>query len=195
MSVKVALGQQSGKGYRIIAWGGLKSYQLGMKWILSTVLFGTLAGCGGLVIKSRTGDAPVVAPAQDVVRPVARPAGLNAALKPPATARTAEQFDTTTKADRDAAAVKPVAGGEAALGLSIASLGDPTRPGFWIETPLVSEAGQGRVVYAPTGKSAQVTLLPIDGPKTAGSRLSLAAMRLIGAPLTGLPEVQVFRAE
>jgi len=72
------------------------------------------------------------------------------------------------------------------------SLGDPARPGFWIETPLVSSPTTGRVAYPSTGQSSQVDLIPIDGPATAGSRMSLAAMRLIGVPLTGLAEVQVF---
>jgi hypothetical protein len=47
-------------------------------------------------------------------------------------------------------------------------------------------------VFAGTGQSSQVDLIPIDGPPTAGSRMSLAAMRLIGVPLTGLAEVEVF---
>jgi len=34
-------------------------------------------------------------------------------------------------------------------------------------------------------------LIPIDGPDTAGSRMSLAALRLIGASLTDLTEVEV----
>lgn len=135
---------------------------------------------------------PTAQPAVDVpqVRPVARPGGLSGP-RPPADARTAEEFDTTTPEARAAAAQAP-AQAEMALGTTIASLGDPTRPGFWLETPLVSVITQGRVVFPPTGQSAQVELLPIDGPPTAGSRLSLAAMRLIEAPLTGLPEIQVF---
>ncbi|MHA6345602.1 hypothetical protein ACXYMW_08830, partial [Roseivivax sp. CAU 1761] len=64
--------------------------------------------------------------------------------------------------------------------------------GFWLETPLVSAETKGRVVYPQTGKSAQVDLIPIGGAATAGSRISLAAMRLIEAPLTDLPTVEVF---
>ena len=52
---------------------------------------------------------------------------------------------------------------------------------------------QGRVEYPETGKSAQVELIPIDGAATAGSRISLPAMRLLGAPLTGLVTLRVFR--
>lgn len=131
------------------------------------------------------------------VRPKARPDGFLARIKsrvapPPAAARTEEQFDTTTADQREAAAVIPVAGGERALGRTIASLGSPTEPGFWMKTPLVSSEVDGRVVFPKTGKSVQVRLIPIDGPATAGSRLSLSALRLLEAPLTGLPEVDVF---
>ncbi|WP_319824228.1 hypothetical protein [Thalassovita sp.] len=79
------------------------------------------------------------------------------------------------------------------LGVTVASLGDPAKAGFWIETPLVQAAGKGRVSYAKTGRTVKVDLIPIDGPATAGSRLSLATMRLLDAPLTGLPEVKVYR--
>jgi hypothetical protein len=34
-------------------------------------------------------------------------------------------------------------------------------------------------------------LIPIDGPATAGSRMSLSALRLIGASLTDLTSVEV----
>lgn len=147
-----------------------------------------VSGCAGLqwplINRSAPGDAEVTnndgAEAQDqAVAPV-----------PPA-ARTVEQFDTTTDAQRSAASGG--AGGGQDLGVTITSLGAPSEPGFWLKTPLVNAPAKGRVVYAATGKSAQVDLIPIDGPKTAGSRMSLSAMRLIGAPFTGLPEIQVFR--
>ena len=157
-----------------------------------------LAACAALAACASVGGPdPVAAPPAagdplSEVRPQARPAALNtAARRPPEGARTVEQFDTTTREERAAAvaaAAAPPAGGP--LGVTIASLGDPARPGFWIETPLAKSAGPGRVSY--NGKSVQVELIPIDGPPTAGSRMSLAAMRLIEAPLTGLPEVQVF---
>lgn len=79
------------------------------------------------------------------------------------------------------------------LGVTVASLGDPGRDGFWIETPLVSTPGKGRVSYEKSGRTVKVDLIPIEGPATAGSRLSLAAMRLLDAPLTGLPEVKLYR--
>ena len=111
----------------------------------------------------------------------------------PETARTVEEFDTTSAADR-AEAIKAAPGGRD-LGLTIASLGAAGEPGFWLKTPLVSKPGKGRVVYAGSGKEVQVDLIPIEGPKTAGSRMSLAALRLIDAPLAGLAEVRVFALE
>ncbi|MXQ07797.1 hypothetical protein GQ651_08050 [Alphaproteobacteria bacterium GH1-50] len=109
----------------------------------------------------------------------------NAPPPPPANARTVEDFDTTSAEDRAAAATVSADG--RLLGSVVASLGDPTRPGFWIETPLVSEAGRGRVALSG-GKSVEVDLIP----GAAGSRLSLAALRLLEVPLTDLPTVQVY---
>ncbi|MFP7570816.1 hypothetical protein [Marivita sp. S2033] len=145
----------------------------------------TLAGCAQVGLSPSSGDSGQVRPQQrpEVTEMTAR--------KPPSSARTAEEFDTTTAQER-AAAAAPKASSERALGSTTVSLGDPARPGFWIETPLVSSEGSGRVVYPATGKASQVDLLPIDGPPTAGSRMSLAAMRLIGVPLTGLVDVDVF---
>lgn len=113
-----------------------------------------------------------------------------AATPPPRTARTVEDFDTTSAADR-AAAVQPVSGGRD-LGVTIASLGAAGEPGFWLKTPLVTKAGPGRVEYLDNGKSVKVDLIPIAGDAGAGSQISLAALRMIEAPLTGLPELRVF---
>ena len=101
---------------------------------------------------------------------------------PPRTARTVEQFDTTTAEQRARAA--SVSGGTSPWNHGRLA-GDPAAPGFWIETPLVTEAGRGRVVYQ--GNSVEVDLRP--GPS---SRLSLGALRVLGAPLTDLAEVEVF---
>ncbi len=134
-------------------------------------------------------------------RPRARPTDLDVtattapARAPAASARTVEQFDTTTSQERQAAAAAPAPSTEKSLGDTVASLGDPTKPGFWLETPLVSTPTSGRVFFPTSGLSAQVELIPIDGPSTAGSRISLAAMRLIEAPLTDLPTIQVFSSQ
>lgn len=117
---------------------------------------------------------------------------LTAAPKPPAAAKTQEAFDTTTPAQRKAAAA-PVAtdAGAKSLGVTVVSLGSPTEPGFWLKTPLVASETTGRVTNKANGKSSAVTLIPIDGPVTGGSRLSLPAMRVIGASVTDLTEVEV----
>lgn len=106
---------------------------------------------------------------------------------PPPNARTVEQFDTTTEEERVAAAT-PSSGG-ARLGETVASLGDATSPGFWVQTPLVSEIAQGRVVNPVNGRSVSVELRPVDGGST---RVSLAAMRLLEAPLTELVTLELF---
>ena len=87
-------------------------------------------------------------------------------------------------------AVKPAADGR--LGRTVAGLGDPGRTGLWLETPLVTAGGKGRVVWPSTGRWVAVALLPASGEVTAGSRLSLEAMRALGAPLTELIEVEVY---
>ena len=113
-----------------------------------------------------------------------------AAPPPPPAARSAEALDTTTPEQRAAAAV-PAAAGGGVLGTTVASLGDPTQPGLWLKTPLVEAEAKGRVTNTATGKSSAVTLLPLGGEATAGSQMSLSALRLIGASLTELTEVEV----
>ena len=76
------------------------------------------------------------------------------------------------------------------LGTTVASLGDATQPGNWLETPLVSVRQTGQV-SASTGKTVAVELRPISGPDGAGSRISLAAMLALGLSLTDLPELTV----
>ena len=110
-----------------------------------------------------------------------------AAPPPPPAARTVEQFDTTTEEQRVAAAA-PASGGSL-LGTTVASLGDPGRPGFWAETELVSEVTTGRLVFPASGKRVEVELTPADG---GGTRVSLAAMRVLEAPLTDLPVLEVY---
>jgi len=142
-----------------------------------------LAGCTGAGIGEAVSDAaPDAAP--EAPRMTAPP--------PPRTARTAEQFDTTTESERAAALAPAPPGGAERLGTTLASLGDPAEPGFWLETPLVTGTRQGRVMLAGTGTVVQVELRPISGPATGGSRISLAAMRLLGLSLTDIPELEVY---
>jgi hypothetical protein len=134
-----------------------------------------LTGCG--VIAPLT-KPPTQTPVQAVA--IAPP--------PPVTAKTVEDFDTTTAAQRQTAVAAPKAGARL-LGQTVASLGDPTRPGFWAETPLVKAPTSGSLVYKAKGTSVEVELIPIDG---GGSRVSLAALRLLDAPLTDLPLLDVY---
>ena len=97
-------------------------------------------------------------------------------VAPPADARTEDAFDTTTDEERAAA---------------VATLGSPTDPGIWMDTPLVSSVTQGRV-EAANGKSVNLELRPIDGPATAGSRISLPALRLLEVGLAGLHTLTVY---
>lgn len=123
--------------------------------------------------------------------PPAEIAAIVAAPPPSATARTADQFDTTTT-EQKAAASAPPSGAEIRLGETVASLGNAADPGLWIKTPLVYEQVAGRIEYPATGKSAVVELRP-TGTSSGGSQVSLPAMQLIGAPLTGLPTLVVYR--
>lgn len=76
-------------------------------------------------------------------------------------------------------------------GTAVASLGNPAETGFWAKTSLVTKQTEGQIKYAQTGETVNVTLIPRDGGGD-GVELSLSAMRTLGAPLTGLPTVEVF---
>lgn len=91
----------------------------------------------------------------------------------------------------DESEMRPAGTGLHGPARTVAGLGDPSRPGLWLETPLVQAQGPGRVRLRSGGASVPVTLLPTPGAATAGSRLSLAAMRQLGAPLTELVELEV----
>lgn len=108
------------------------------------------------------------------------------APSPPQNARTEEQFDTTTQEQREAAVTST---GGALLGTVTATLGDPTKPGFWMETGLVSDVAQGRVRYPASGRSVSVELRPVAG---GSARVSLAALRLLDAPLDDLAVIEVY---
>ena len=146
-----------------------------------------LAGCSTPSFQGVFGPipAPPLAAPTPTLNPTPPP-------PPPQNAVTVEQFDTTSQAERDAAVVTPAAAGVRELGTTIASLGSPAEPGIWLKTPLVTELTPGRVEYQ--GKTINIELRPSGGATSAGSQISLAAMRLIEAPLTSLPEVKVFAA-
>jgi hypothetical protein len=142
----------------------------------------SLTACAELGLTPAAGP---VATAPAPTTPVARPSV-------PEAPRSAEDFDSTTAKERKAAVIAASAPGTPRLGTTIASLGNPAEQGFWMKTPLVKTATKGRIEYPVTGTSVEVDLIPLGGPATGGSQVSLAALRLLGAPLTALPELVVF---
>ncbi|WP_037284089.1 hypothetical protein [Rubellimicrobium mesophilum] len=125
--------------------------------------------------------APPVATAPIVAAPAAPPGGV---LAPPPVA------EGIAIGEPNPAAPTPVsATPSGVLGNTVASLGS-TEPGRWLETPLVTAPTQGRVEY--NGEIVDVELRPSGGEPGSGSQISLEAMRALGAPLTGLPELTVY---
>lgn len=115
------------------------------------------------------------------------PFGLgNRAPEPDAAAVETETLaDVEAEADATAEASAP-----GVLGTTLATLGDATVAGLWLETPLVTAPGPG-LVTAADGTSAEVQLIPSGGLEGSGSRLSLAAMQALGLSLTDIAEVTV----
>jgi len=169
--------------------------------ILPLFIVAATAGCSTLSDRfgmdaSQSEPAAASAPTETPTEAPAEAATATAAATPPAASpiatggSSAEALDTTTAAEREAASRPPASTG-AALGTTVVSLGSATEPGLWLKTPLVDAEQPGRVTNPATGKSAAVTLIPLEGPATAGSRMSLPALRLIGASLTDLTTVEV----
>lgn len=136
-----------------------------------------------IIVEEAAVDAPLDATGGAVV---AAPA----TVEPGAAGASADALDTTTEAEKEAATAVsvPTSG---LLGETVASLGDPTKPGFWLKTPLVTEEREGRI-EREGGAVAQVTLLPLDGPGTGGSQISLSAMRALDIGLTDLATLKVY---
>jgi hypothetical protein len=148
---------------------------------------GVLAGCAGdgrLAWPWAREQTPQAAPQPrpEATAPAVQPERRGGRLTP-------EGFDLTSAAEREAARA---AGGGALLGRTVASLGAPQEQGFWLRTGLVTSEREGRVAIPETGASVAVTLRPSGGPASAGSQLSLAAFRVLGAPLTSLPQLEVY---
>lgn len=90
------------------------------------------------------------------------------------------------------AVAKPVARPERDLGTTIASLGLLGQDGFWLETPLVESKVEGRVTYLENGTSINLRLIPSGAVAGSGSRISVAAMQILGIPIVDLAELRVF---
>ena len=126
-----------------------------------------------------TPEADVAAPAEDVL------ADVSLSL-PPENARSVEEFDTTSDVQRREAA--DASEGGVLLGQDVVTLGDPARPGFWVQTALIDAETTGRVELLGAGGGVEVTLIPTDG----SGRISLAALRVLEVSLTDLVEVEVY---
>lgn len=96
-------------------------------------------------------------------------------------------LDKTSDAEKSAALGAGSASGERQLGKAVVALGPPAETGLWVQSVLISKAGQGRVV-APNGKSLAVELRPGSG----GALMSLSAYQALGISLTELPELTIF---
>ncbi len=83
--------------------------------------------------------------------------------------------------------------GDTFIGRTVAALGLLDRSGFWLQTPLVSSETTGFVVNPATNKRIAVTLIPKDGPEGGGSQMSLAALTELGAEITDLVNIEVYR--
>ncbi len=136
-------------------------------FLISILVPVALVGCASVEGVFGGGDAPAT------VTPVE---GQDPVLKPKA--RPTEEVPVAL----------PVSG-TAVLGATVAALGDPSLPGLWIETPLVTREQTGTAQYRDT--TVTLTLRPSGGAAGSGSRLSLLAMQALGAPLTELIEVKV----
>jgi hypothetical protein len=133
-------------------------------WIVISAV--ALAGCGGGLVGGGNGlFGGREDPEAEVIRPVERPS------------------EAAEAASSDES-------GSAFLGFTVASLGDATQPGLWMETPLVTEEQPGNVI-SESGQVVFLTLRPAEGDRTAGSRLSLQAFQALGIPLTELPTLTV----
>jgi hypothetical protein len=153
--------------------------------IISASLVLTLSACGGQFSSPLAGimKTPHTQEAQ-LDEPVAEPSVVAAG----GGGRSADALDNTTEAEKQAAKAAPAGG--AVLGTTVASLGDPTEQGFWLRTPLVNVETQGSV-ETESGAVVRVKLIPINGPPSAGSRISLAAMRALNLGLTDLATLTV----
>lgn len=138
-------------------------------------------------IFSQSEPAPVEAPVEAAEEPVE---AVVETVEIGQGGATAETLDTTTEAEK-AAVTNVSAPATGLLGETVATLGDPAQPGFWLKTPLVKTERVGRV-ERDGGAVAQVTLIPLEGEATAGSQISLSAMRALDIGLTDFASLKVY---
>ena len=111
-----------------------------------------------------------------------------AAPVPPAQVAAAPAaLDTVTEAEKDAARATAAASTGGVLGDVTVALGDPADPGLWVKSALVTSEQPG-TVRTGGGDAIAVVLKPL-GSGAGGPQISLAALRALGLPLTGLHPV------
>ena len=111
-------------------------------------------------------------------------------VPPPAVAEEVAEEEAVEAATGEEAEAPAPSAASGSLGTTVASLGDPTWPGLWLETPLVSAEAAGTLV-AENGNRIDVTLIPSGGAAGSGSRISVAAMQALGLGLTDLATLTV----
>lgn len=182
---------------RMIETGAMAALTLTLLAGCNPAMMGKTGSTTGSGTASRpAAEATATEPVETNLTPeqVTAATAITRAPAPRAAARaSAAQLDTTTTAQRQAAAKAPSTA-ETRLGNTVASLGNPAEGGFWIKTPLVKARGIGRIVNPATGKSAKVDLIPLDGPASGGSQVSLPALQLLGVSLTDLPTIEVYKS-
>ncbi len=149
-------------------------------------LAGCAGGLGGLFEGGSASSGPFARDTPDV--PEATGEVITEAVVGEAAAEDIAPAESSVRAA--AVAEGDTAAGDAVRGFTVASLGDATVPGLWIETPLVDRERTVTVV-APNGTTVEVTGRPSGGERGSGSSLSLAAFQALGLDLTGLPTVTV----
>ncbi|MDE4138823.1 MULTISPECIES: hypothetical protein [Rhodobacterales] len=139
-----------------------------------------LAGCGNLDFPDLRGQAASSTPAPTAAPVTGAPLdATGGALTVP------DAVEEDMVSEAEAPAASSIFTGTEQV---VASLGDPAVPGLWMETSLVGTEQQA-VLRSASGAEVQVTLKPAANGGSA--RVSIAAMRALGLPLTELVELQV----
>ena len=153
-----------------------------MRYVLISLV--VLAGCE-MGAPKETGPVCLDCPLPVEAAPEAATAGAGEVLP-------AEGEVTATSLDAPAAGAGAEVTATApagALGSAVASLGDPTKAGNWVETSLVAAPTKGRITLS-SGQSLDVDLLPGTGAPTS-ARMSIGAYKALGLTLTDLPEITI----
>jgi len=137
-----------------------------------------IAGCGGVDLRSASDPSGGTGPDSD--------------MEMDSSVAVADAVSSLRPVNVPAAIEATLGNGGVFLGTTVASLGDPSRAGLWVKTPLVGDQVQGHVHYSAGNRSVRVDLIPSGGAAGTGSQVSLMAMRLLDAPLGDLLELAVY---